>query len=181
VLGLITLGRVGITQSTGVQPRRVDWLMGSALMLRRAALDEVGLFDESFFLYFEEVDLCWRLHHAGWEMRYFPQATVVHHKGDLSGYVSQQRINEWWRGQHRYWRKHHSAVGARIAALAIGARYLGAAAGGFARRETARAELMRLYARNAWRVDGPGLRELAEDWNARVGATTTGDALAEPL
>ena len=174
VLGLITMGRAGITQSTGAQQRRVDWLMGSALMLRREAVAEVGLFDESFFLYFEEVDLCLRLHRAGWQMRYFPEVTVFHHKGELSGYVPQRRINEWWRGQHRYWRKNHSAVGARIAALAIGARYLAAAAIGLARRESARAELMWLFARNAWRVDGPGLRELAEEWNARVVASTPG-------
>jgi GT2 family glycosyltransferase len=172
VLGLLTLGRAGINQSTGGRPRRVDWLMGSALVLRRQALDEVGLFDEGFFLYFEEVDLCFRLHRAGWEMRYLPEVTVVHHKGELSGHVPQHRINEWWRGQHRYWRKHHSAVGARVAALAIGARYLAAAARGFARHETARAELMRRHAGNAWRVNGPGLRELAEEWNAQLVAMT---------
>src|SRR5215204_4263207 len=119
VLGLLTWGRAGIIQSATRRPRRVDWLMGSALMLRREAVEEIGLFDEGFFLYFEEVDLCLRLHRAGWELRYLPEVTVVHHKGELSGYVPQRRINEWWRGQHRYWRKHHSAVGARVAAVAI--------------------------------------------------------------
>jgi GT2 family glycosyltransferase len=171
VLALITLGKIGGTQSTGEQPRRVDWLMGSALMLRRTAIEEIGLFDESFFLYFEEVDLCHRLHRAGWEMRYFPEVTVVHHKGDLSGYVPQHRINEWWRGQHRYWRKHHSSLGARLAALAVGARYLGAAGRAAAGRHTGRAALMRLQVRNAWRVDGRGLRESAEEWNARLGSS----------
>jgi GT2 family glycosyltransferase len=173
VLGLITLGRAGITQSTGGGARRVDWLMGSALLLRREALDEVGLFDESFFLYFEEVDLCFRLHRASWEMRYVPDVTVVHHKGELSGFVPQDRVNEWWRGQHRYWRKHHSAFGARVAAFAIGLRYLGAATRAFVRREPARAALMLLYARNGWRVNGRGLRELAEEWNAGVLAGTS--------
>jgi GT2 family glycosyltransferase len=173
VLGLLTLGRAGITQSTGRGARRVDWLMGSALLLRREALDEVGLFDESFFLYFEEVDLCVRLHRAGWEMRYFPDVTVVHHKGELSGFVPQHRVNEWWRGQHRYWRKHHSAVGARVAAFAIGLRYLGAALRALVRRRPARAALMLLHARNAWRVSGRGLRELAEEWNARALAATS--------
>jgi N-acetylglucosaminyl-diphospho-decaprenol L-rhamnosyltransferase len=168
VLGLLTLGRAGITQSAGENPHRVDWLMGSALLLRRQALDEIGLFDEDFFLYFEEVDLCLRLHQAGWEMRYFPQVTVIHYKGDLSGHLPQRRIDEWWRGQHRYWRKYHSAVGARVAALAVGSRYLGAAMGARLRRDRGRAALMQRHACNAWRVKGPGLRELAEEWNARI-------------
>ena len=175
LLGLVTGGRVDNAQSTGDRPRRVDWLMGSALLLRREALDEVGLFDESFFLYFEEVDLCLRLHRAGWEMLYFPEITVVHHKGERSGYVPERRINEWWRGQHHYWRKHHSSVGARVAALAIGGRYLGAAARALARRDRARAGLMRLYARNTWRVAGPGLREIADEWNAQLAKTAISD------
>jgi N-acetylglucosaminyl-diphospho-decaprenol L-rhamnosyltransferase len=171
LLGLLTLGRAGITQSTGELPRRVDWLIGSALLLRRSAVEAVGLFDEGFFLYFEEVDLCFRLDRAGWQMRYFPAVTVAHYKGDLGGHASQRRVNEWWRGQHRYWRKHHSAVGARVAAFAVGSRYVAATVRALLRRDEARAALMRRHARNAWRVQNAGLRELAEEWNARLSVT----------
>jgi N-acetylglucosaminyl-diphospho-decaprenol L-rhamnosyltransferase len=169
LLGLPTLGQVGIEQSKGEGPRTVDWLMGAALFLRREALDEVGLFDESFFIYFEEVDLCLRLQRAGWETRYFPGVTVVHHESQFSADVPERRINEMWRGRHRYWRKHHTATGARIAAFATGGQYLGAAAAGFVRRDAAYRAGMRLHARNAWRVEGPGLRELAAEWNRRAG------------
>ena len=86
--------------------------MAAALLLRREALDEVGLFDEEFFIYSEETDLARRLRNAGWRTQYFPQVTVVHHESQFSAGIPERRINEMWRGRHRYWRKHHSAVGA---------------------------------------------------------------------
>ena len=169
-LGLLSVGKVGVKQSLGSAPRRVDWVMGAALLLRRGALEEVGLFDEGFFLYSEEVDLCARLRQAGWEVRYFPDVTVVHHESQYSAGIPERRINEMWRSRHRYWRKHHSPAGARVAALATGAQYaLRAAAAPFVGRGAGLGPRMRLHARDSWRVDGPGLRELAEEWNAHVG------------
>ncbi len=168
-LGLLSLGKLGVTQSRGVAPRRVDWVMGAALLLRREAVDEVGLFDEEFFLYSEEVDLQLRLRRAGWEVEYFPGATVVHHESQFSAGIPERRINEMWRSRHRYWRKHHSAAGARLAALATGTQYAARAAVG---RDPSFRARMRLHARDSRRVDGPGLRELAEEWNGRVGAPT---------
>jgi hypothetical protein len=172
-LGLLSLGRVGVKQSRGDAARSVDWVMGAALLLRRAALAEVGLFDEGFFLYSEEVDLQFRLRQAGWQVHYFPEATVVHHESQFSAGIPDRRINEMWRSRHRYWRKHHSAPGARIAAISTGAQYaVRAALSPVARRERGIAARMRLHARDAWRVTGPGLRELADDWNGRVGAAS---------
>jgi N-acetylglucosaminyl-diphospho-decaprenol L-rhamnosyltransferase len=168
-LGLLTVGRLGVKQSHGTAPRSVDWVMGAAIVLRREALEEVGLFDEEFFLYSEEVDLQFRLRQAGWEVHYFPEATVVHHESQFSAEIPERRINEMWRSRHRYWRKHHSSAGARVAALATGAQYaLRAGAAPLARRSSRR---MLLHARDSWRVSGPGLRELAEEWNGRVGVT----------
>jgi GT2 family glycosyltransferase len=170
LLGLPTLGRLGVEQSTGSRPRGVDWLMGAALLLRRGALDEVGLFDEAFFLYSEEIDLCLRLLRHGWRACYFPEVTVVHHESQFSAEIPTRRINEMWRSRHRYWRKHHSPLGARTAALATGGQYaLRAAAGAILGRDEAFRARMRLHARDSWHVDGPGLRELAEEWNGRMG------------
>ena len=172
-LGLITLGKAGVKQSRGQEPRQVDWVMGSALMLRREALEEVGLFDEEFFIYSEEVDLQFRLRQAGWEVHYFPQATVVHHESQFSAGIPERRINEMWRSRHRYWRKHHGRLGGRIAALSTGAQYLARAAlSPVARADPGFSRRMRLHARDAWAVKGPGLRELAEEWNSRVGAAS---------
>ncbi len=162
-LGLLTLGRAGILQSGGGETRDVDWAMAAALLVRREALDDVGLFDEDFFIYSEETDLCRRLRDAGWRTQFFPSVTVVHHESQFSAGIPERRINEMWRGRHRYWRKHHSAAGARAAALLTGAQY--AVRGLLRARDKDFAARMRLHARGAIRVTGPGLRELADEWN----------------
>jgi N-acetylglucosaminyl-diphospho-decaprenol L-rhamnosyltransferase len=58
--------------------RQVDWVSGSSVLLRRAALDEVGLFDEAFFMYVEDMDLCTRMREAGWEVWFSPQLEIMH-------------------------------------------------------------------------------------------------------
>ena len=63
------------------RPRDVDWVSGAAVWLRRAALDAVGGWDERYFMYVEDVDLCWRLRRDGWRVSFDPAATVVHVQG----------------------------------------------------------------------------------------------------
>ena len=92
----------------------------------------------------------------------------MHHESQFSAGIPERRINEMWRGRHRYWSKHHSAWGVRVAALCTGAQYgaralLRASDPDFAVR-------MRLHARDALHVRGPGLRELADDWNREHGS-----------
>lgn len=64
--------------------RDVDWLMGSALLVRKKAIEEVGGLDERFFLYFEDMDWCRRFWAAGWRVRYAPQAVMAHYHQRLS-------------------------------------------------------------------------------------------------
>lgn len=59
--------------------REVDWLMGACLMIRRSAAENVGLMDERYFLYFEDVDLCYKMRQRGWKVVYLPEAEMVHH------------------------------------------------------------------------------------------------------
>ena len=61
--------------------RRADWVSGAGFLVRRDAFESVGGFDESYFMYVEDVDLCWRLHRAGWGVLYEPSARVVHEQG----------------------------------------------------------------------------------------------------
>ena len=66
------------------RPSDVDWASGTCLMLRAAALGDQGRFDESYFMYVEDVDLCWRLRLAGWRVAYEPAGRVVHTVGASS-------------------------------------------------------------------------------------------------
>ena len=61
--------------------REVDWLLGSFLFCRREAINQIGLFDEDYFLYFEDTDLAKRLWKNGWKVVYFPDAKIVHNHG----------------------------------------------------------------------------------------------------
>lgn len=66
------------------EPDRVDWVSGTAMLLRRSALEEIGGFDESYFMYVEDVDLCWRLRARGWKVAFAPDAGVLHRIGGSS-------------------------------------------------------------------------------------------------
>ena len=82
----------------------VDWLYGPALLVRREAADTVGLFDEDFFMFSEEVDWMTRFRRAGWKVLFFPDAQVVHvggasHGGNL--YVENLRGHLRWFDKHR--------------------------------------------------------------------------------
>jgi N-acetylglucosaminyl-diphospho-decaprenol L-rhamnosyltransferase len=167
LLGTLTAGRAGVVQSRDSGPRRVDWAMGAALLLRRAALEAAGGFDERFFMYSEETDLLRRFAQLGYETHFFPAVTVVHHESAMRAAVPRERIAEEWRSRHAYWRKHHSPAGARVAAAATAVQYgVRAAAATLLLRDRELAARMRLHARSAWRgPQGPGLRELVEGWN----------------
>jgi GT2 family glycosyltransferase len=84
----------------------VDWLMGAALLVRREALAQAGLFDERFFMYSEEVDLCRRIRSAGWRVVYLPGAVVVHHEGRSSEQNVLRRNVNFHESRFRYYRKH---------------------------------------------------------------------------
>lgn len=102
----------------------VDWCSGASLMLRRDMLDQIGLFDETFFLYFEETDLCRRAWNAGWVGTFVPEARAVHIGSVSTGMGRWSRVPKYWfDSRSHYLRKHH---GSGYMALATGA-YLVAA------------------------------------------------------
>jgi len=63
------------------RPFAVDWVSGSCMLIKRAALADTGLFDENYFMYVEDTDLCRRMWQKGWQVYYFPYSQVMHHVG----------------------------------------------------------------------------------------------------
>ena len=85
----------------------VDQLMGSCLLLRRTALEHLGLLDERFFLYFEEVDLCWRMSQTRWRVFFIADATVTHLGGESSKADRRNALGHRYRSLFAFYRKHY--------------------------------------------------------------------------
>jgi N-acetylglucosaminyl-diphospho-decaprenol L-rhamnosyltransferase len=85
----------------------VDWVKGAALMARREAIEQVGLMDEGYFMYSEELDWCKRFKDAGWRVVYLPTAQIVHYGGKSSDQVMTSRHIHFQTSKVRYFRKHH--------------------------------------------------------------------------
>jgi GT2 family glycosyltransferase len=119
-----------------------DWVSGSCFLARRRALEAVSLFDEGFFLYEEDVDLCVRVRQAGWRIVFTPAAEVVHHLG--SSMTAAAAGLEYHRSHLRFYAKHHGAALTLALRAALAARGL---FGGLAARGPQAAERRRQPAR----------------------------------
>jgi N-acetylglucosaminyl-diphospho-decaprenol L-rhamnosyltransferase len=98
----------------------VDAVNGAFMLMRRNALDEVGLFDEGYWMYMEDLDLCYRLAQAGWTTWYEPSVTVFHVKGGSSGQYRSPRLNYAFHyGMYRFYRKHYAARSNAVLNLAV--------------------------------------------------------------
>lgn len=95
----------------GVKIRQVGWLSAACLLTRRDILEEVGLFDEKFFLYFEDIDLCIRIREKGYSLEYFPQARVDH-LGGASTEGLKLFSRYYYRKSQLYFYKKHNSVAA---------------------------------------------------------------------
>ena len=102
----------------------VDWLTGACLMTRRAVVEEVGLMDEAYFMYSEELDWCKRIKDAGWKIVYVPNAKVVHHTGKSSEQAITERHINFQRAKLRYFRKFHGIITSSIIRITLLLNYL---------------------------------------------------------
>jgi N-acetylglucosaminyl-diphospho-decaprenol L-rhamnosyltransferase len=87
----------------------VDAVVGACMMVRSEALERVGLMDERFFMYGEDLDLCLRIGACGWRVVYYPAVRVVHHKGGATRKSSDRMIREFYRSMELFHHKHFAA------------------------------------------------------------------------
>jgi len=120
-LGFLTraLHRHIVSPPSLPNPYRCDWVSGSSMMIRSQVLRDVGLLDEGYFLYFEEVDFCTRARRAGWQVWSVPQSVIVHREGSSTGIRSPgaRRPKYWYDSRRRYFLKHHGGSGLLAADL----------------------------------------------------------------
>lgn len=120
---------------SGREARAVEQPMASSLLLRRAAVESSGgLFDEAFPIFFNDVDLCWRLWQSGWQIWYLPSAGVLHHGGASTRLVKPQMIHSSHQALQHFYFKHFRA---RVAAPLFWSTLAMTAAAGWWRRRRA--------------------------------------------
>ena len=95
---------------------KTDWLSGASLMVRHEVFTSVGLLDEQYFMYYEELDFCLQAHKLGWQCWYVPQSRVIHLVGQSSGVnnSAKRRPQYWFNSRRRYFLKNHGWVYASI-------------------------------------------------------------------
>ena len=104
----------------------VDWVSGAAMIIRQQVLEDVGMMDEDYFLYFEETDFCLQVARAGWQCWYVPSSRVTHFVGQSTGATGPAALKKpvpgyWFESRHRFFNKNYGkayAVAADVAWLA---------------------------------------------------------------
>ena len=113
-----------VAQPPTLVTQRYDWLSGASLLIRREVLEDVGLLDPKYFLYFEETDFCKRAAAHGWQCWFAPASRVVHLVGQSTGVTNPKQLvarrpRYWFESRRRYFATHHGAAYATAADVAI--------------------------------------------------------------
>jgi hypothetical protein len=118
-LGLLSrlLHRYVVWGSPDAEARQCDWVSGASLLVRREVVEQLGLMDDGYFLYFEEADFCWRAKQAGWEIWYVPGSRVMHLEGAATGINTgaKRRAGYWYDSRRRFFVKHYGVRGLVLA------------------------------------------------------------------
>lgn len=125
-LGLLTrlLRNRQLLYDLGDETMKVDWVTGAAMMIRKEVLVEVGLLDDGYFLYFDEVDFCFRAARAGWPTYYVPASVVTHHQAQATGITDDRKDKPrypdyWFDSRRRFFVKNRGKLRAMLADLAF--------------------------------------------------------------
>jgi GT2 family glycosyltransferase len=128
-LGLATkvLQRWRVAPPAASVRHATDWVAGASMLVRREVFERIGLLDEAFFMYYEEVDFCRRAGLAGWSCWYEPASRVVHLVGQASGVTDRKQRRRrpayWFESRRRYFQKHHGMVYTALADVAWAGGY----------------------------------------------------------
>ena len=101
------------------EPRDVDVLLGACILLRRIVIDKVGPMDPSFFMYSEEVDLCYRIQKGGWRLFWVPAAKIIHYGGQSTQQVRAKMFLQLYRSKLHFFRKHYGWLAVQLYKLVI--------------------------------------------------------------
>ncbi len=101
------------------QPREVDSLQGACLLIRREVFDQIGLLDEDYFMYTEEIDFCFRARKAGWNIIWLPTAEVIHYGGQSTRQVAARMFIQLYQSKLLFFRKHYGKPATWIYKLII--------------------------------------------------------------
>ncbi len=99
--------------------RPADWLPGACLMVRLDAIRQIGLLDEGYFYYSEEVDWCYRFRQAGWQVWYLPKVRVTHYLSQSARQASETSLHHLYRGKLRFFSKHYGPLRATLLKCAV--------------------------------------------------------------
>jgi GT2 family glycosyltransferase len=103
-------GRYNLTYLDPDQPTEVDSVVGAAMLVRTSVIREVGLFDEAFFMYGEDLDWCYRIKAYGWQVWYDPQVTILHYKRVSSTRRAVPSIRAFYEAMRIFHRKHYESA-----------------------------------------------------------------------
>jgi len=114
-LGMLSrlLHRYAVTFPMKEVAHSCDWVSGASMIIRRQVFEDIGLLDEGYFLYFEEVDFCYRVRQNGWQCWYVPDSRVIHLEGASTeiGATTKRRANYWFDSRRRFYVKHYGIAG----------------------------------------------------------------------
>jgi GT2 family glycosyltransferase len=100
------MAKYNLTYLDPDDPHEIDAVSGAFLMIRREVIDSIGLLDERFFMYGEELDWCLRTKKAGWPVMYYPNAEIIHYKGECSKFNHRKAAFEFYRSMYLFHKKH---------------------------------------------------------------------------
>ena len=97
----------------------IDCLTGAFMFIRDRALEDAGLLDETFFMYGEDIDLCYRIKEAGWKIIYYGKNSITHFKGASSKKQKNKLIYEFYHAMYIYYKKHHAEESSFIVNIVV--------------------------------------------------------------